>query len=248
MWWIMAALFFIYGLFIGSFLNVCIYRIPEGKSVIYPPSACGSCGHKLSFVDMLPILNYIVYKGKCRYCDANYSIQYPLIELLNGVLYFFIYARCALTVYTIIYCVLISLLLIASVIDLKYMIIPNSINIFGAILGLILLINDKSNILDKLIGLLIGYGLFMLINLTTGAMGGGDIKLMAVLGLIFGVKGVLFVSILSFILGAAISVLLIVKKIKSRKDKIPFGPFISMAALLYILHGQEIISLYLEII
>ena len=125
-------------------------------------------------------------------------------------------------------------------------IIPDSLNIIGLIIGIIFIILDKSLLFYKLIGLGIGLGLFLAIAVVTNAMGGGDIKLMAVLGLIFGVKGVLFISLFSFVLGAIISIVLLILKIKSRKDEIPFGPFISLAALIYIFFGKEIIMLYLN--
>lgn len=243
----MIVLFFIYGLFIGSFLNVCICRIPAGISVIRPPSSCGSCGHRLDYADMLPVVNYVLYRGRCRYCKAPYSIQYPIIELSNGILYVLIGLKYGLWFYSIILCILVSLLIVASVIDLKHMIIPDNVITAGIILGLVLLIYERTALIDKLSGLLLGLGLFMMIALLTGAMGGGDIKLMAVTGLIFGAKGVIFISLCSFIIGAVISIILIWLKVKSRKDKIPFGPFISLAALMYVFYGKEIIAAYFNL-
>lgn len=240
----MKILLFIYGLLIGSFLNVCIYRIPSGVSIISPPSSCGSCGHKLNYIDMLPVVNYIVNKGKCKYCGSAYSIQYPLIELLNGLLYVLVYLKYGVALNSILYCLIVSLLVTISIIDLKRKIIPDRLNITGAILGVIYIITNRA-LINNLIGALIGLGLFLGIALLTNAMGGGDIKLMAVLGLIFGIKGVLFISLLSFVLGAIISVILITLKIKGRKDEIPFGPFISLAALIYMFYGTDLISWYL---
>lgn len=244
----MILLILIYGLFIGSFLNVCIYRIPSGLSIIKPPSSCGSCGHRLNYIDMLPVVNYIINKGKCRYCGSRYSIQYPLIELLNGVLYVLVALKFGFTWNSIIYCAIISILITVSLIDLKHKIIPDSLNITGAIVGIIFIIITKSSILNKLAGAFIGLGLFLAIAVITNAMGGGDIKLMAVLGLMFGVKGVLFITLFSFVLGAVISLILIAVKIKSRKDEIPFGPFISLSALIYIFFGLELITWYFNIL
>ncbi len=242
----MTILFFIYGLFIGSFLNVCIYRIPSGISIIKPHSSCGSCGHKLNFADMVPVVNYIVNKGKCRYCGSNYSVQYPLIEILNGLLYVLVYIRFGLTLNSVLYCLIISLLITISIIDLRHKIIPDGLNIIGLGLGIIYIIINKQ-LSDSLIGAATGLGLFLLIALITNAMGGGDIKLMAVLGLIFGIKGILFTTLFSFVTGAVISVILLALKIKSRKDEIPFGPFISLSALIYIFFGNEIINWYFEL-
>ncbi|MDW5300404.1 MAG: prepilin peptidase [Sedimentibacter sp.] len=244
----MTIIFLIYGLFIGSFLNVCIYRIPSGISIAYPPSSCGSCGHRLNYIDMIPVVNYIKNKGKCRYCGSPYSMKYPLIELLNGVLYAFIALKYGFTLTSIWYCLIISLLITISIIDLKHKIIPDSLNIVGGITGIIFIILEKTILTDSLIGAGIGLGLFLLIALITNAMGGGDIKLMAVLGLIFGVKGVLFITLFSFVTGAVISLVLLITKVKSRKDEIPFGPFISLSALMYIYFGNEIINWYLNII
>ena len=244
----MTIIFLIYGLFIGSFLNVCVYRIPSGISIIKPPSSCGSCGHRLSLLkDMLPVLNYIINGGRCRYCGSPYSIQYPLIELLNGVLYVLLYLRYGLTINTVLYCLTASLLIVISLIDLRHKIIPDVLIITGAVIGFIFIITGNM-VLSRLSGAAIGLILFLGIAVITNAMGGGDIKLMAVLGLMFGVKGILFITLFSFVTGAIISLILITLKIKGRKDEIPFGPFISLSALIYMFYGIEIINWYMKIL
>ncbi|HAQ40886.1 MAG TPA: prepilin peptidase [Clostridiales bacterium] len=243
----MSVLFFIYGLFIGSFLNVCIYRIPAGQSVISPPSACGSCGHRLSYFDMLPVVNYVYYKGRCRYCTAHYSVQYPVTELSNGIIYCLMAVKYGFSVYAVFYCMLASLLIVASTIDIKHMIIPDSVNIVGAIIGAMLLIYERETVLDKIFGLLTGFILFAMIAAFTGSMGGGDVKLMAVTGFIFGIKGVLFITLVSFIIGAFVSLILICLNLISRKSRIPFGPFISSAVLLYIFYGSELMAAYFNL-
>ncbi len=244
----MLVMFFIYGLVIGSFLNVCIFRIPEGISVISPNSSCSSCGHRLYFRDMIPVVNYIANNGRCRYCNASYSVQYSIIEFLNAVLYLMIALKHGWSFYGAVYCILASLLLTVSLIDIKYMIIPDSLNVVGAVIGAIIIIYDSSLIWDKFIGFAVGFSIFSVLAFFTGAMGGGDIKLMTTLGLIFGVKGILFITVFSFFIGALVCAGLIALKIKSMKDKIPFGPFICMAALLYIFCGNEIIKVYLKLI
>ena len=244
----MVLIFLIYGLFIGSFLNVCVYRIPSGISIIKPPSSCGSCGHRLSVIkDMLPVINYIINKGRCRYCGAHYSVRYPLIELLNGALYGLLYLKYGLSINTVLYCLTASLLIVISLIDLNHKIIPDSLTGAGFVLGIIFIINGGM-FFNRLAGAAIGLLLFAGIALVTNAMGGGDIKLMAVLGLIFGIKGILTVTLLAFISGAIVSLILLTLKIKSRKDEIPFGPFISLAALIYIFYGLEIINWYIGIL
>lgn len=244
----MLVLVFIYGLVVGSFLNVCIFRIPEGISVVRFPSSCGSCGHRLYFRDMIPVVNYIANSGRCRYCNALYSVQYPIIELLNAVLYILIVLKYGLSFNAAVYCILASLLITVSLIDYKYMIIPNRLNVVGMGIGAALIIYDSSLILDKLIGSGVGFIIFSAMAFLTGAMGGGDIKLMTVLGLIFGLNGILFITVFSFLLGAFVCAILIALKIKNMKEKIPFGPFICMAALLYIFYGNMIIEVYVRLL
>lgn len=241
----MIIIFFIAGLLIGSFTNVCIYRIPLRKSIIYPPSSCGSCGHRLNYIDMIPVINYVINKGRCRYCGSKYSIQYPLVELFSGLLYGVIAIKYDLNTTAVSYCILGSIIITISIIDLKYKIIPGSLNIALATIAVIFIIYDSSTLSDRLLGALTGFVLFFAIALVTNAMGGGDIKLITTLGLVFGFKGILFIVFFSFIIGAVTSVALLITKIKTRKDEIPFGPFISAAALLYIFYGVEIIDLYL---
>jgi leader peptidase (prepilin peptidase)/N-methyltransferase len=243
----MIAMFFIYGLVVGSFLNVCIYRIPEGISVVSPPSSCSSCDHRLYFRDMIPVVNYIATKGRCRYCNASYSVQYPVIELLNAALYLMIALKYGLSFYSAVYCILVSLLITVSLIDIKHMIIPDRLNVIGMVLGAALIKYDSSFIGEKLIGSAVGLLIFSVLAFFTGSMGGGDIKLMTVLGLIFGVNGILFITVFSFLIGSLVSAVLIVFKVKSMKDKIPFGPFICMAALLFIFYGNEIIESYIRL-
>ena len=240
---------FIIGTFIGSFLNVCIYRLPEGKSVVSPPSACSSCGHRLGFLDLIPVLSYVFNRGKCRYCGAKYSTQYPFIELLNGILYLFVFYRYGFTWISVMHCITISLLIVIFMIDLRYKIIPDSLVIFGLLYTIIISIMlIDINIWDKVFGFLFGFTLFLVIALVTNAMGGGDIKLMGLLGLNFGLKGIIFITIFSFIIGAIISILLLITKKATRKDYIPFGPFIAVSAVTYIFWGDNIINLYLKLI
>jgi leader peptidase (prepilin peptidase)/N-methyltransferase len=141
--------------------------------------------------------------------------------------------------------IIIVLLFWISLMDIKYMIIPDILNITLALIGVIIAICSLNFIVDKVLGILIGFTIFMLIAIFTNAMGGGDIKLMSALGLIYGLKGVLFITLFSFVIGAIVSIILLSFKIKNKKDKIPFGPFISLAAVLYIFYGELIIKWYL---
>jgi len=242
-------LIFITGTLIGSFLNVCIYRIPENKSIVSPPSSCSECGHRLGFLDLIPVLTYVFNRGRCRYCGAKYSVQYPLIELLNGIFYLLVFYKYGLEWISVMHCITISLLIVIFMIDLRYKIIPDSLVIFGLLYTIIISIMlIDINIWDKVFGFLFGFTLFLVIALVTNAMGGGDIKLMGLLGLNFGLKGIIFITIFSFIIGAIISILLLITKKATRKDYIPFGPFIAVSAVTYIFWGDNIINLYLKLI
>ncbi len=218
----------VFGLLIGSFLNVCIYRIPQKKSISYPPSSCPKCDTRLRALDLIPLLSYLFAKGKCRYCGERISPQYPIVEILNGLLYLLLYFKLGLGLMLIKYALFTSLLIIITFIDLKYQIIPDRLVVFGLIVGFIfnMLLSPRSSFVNGIIGLLIGGGLFLLIAIITkGAMGGGDIKLMGVLGFALGWKYILLISFLSFIIGAVISIVLLAFKIKGRKDFIPFGSY-----------------------
>lgn len=235
------------GLLIGSFLNVCIYRIPRGESISFPPSHCPKCSNNLKPIDLIPVLSFIWTRGKCRYCGEKISRRYPLVEILNSVIYLILYLKFSMSILFIKYAILASILIVISFIDYDHQIIPDEIIIFGIILSFMphIIDNCKVNILNGTIGLLIGGGLFLIIALITNAMGGGDIKLMGMLGFSLGYKYILLITLLSFIIGAVVSLILIGIKIKSRKDFIPFGPFIAMATLVTIYSGDEIINWYM---
>lgn len=241
-------LIFLLGLAIGSFLNVCIYRIPANESIAYPPSHCPKCSHKLNALDMIPVLGYIINLGRCRYCKEKISLQYPIIELFTAVLFLLLYKPFGLSIYFFKYAVLASLLIVIAVIDLKTQEIPDRLIVFGLIAGLLFnLYNIRINMVQGLLGFILGGGSFLIIAMVTkGAMGGGDIKLMAVLGLFFGWQLIILIALISFVLGAFISLILITAKIKGRKDYIPFGPFIAAAAVIALFYGRQIIELYLQ--
>ncbi|MBF8982637.1 prepilin peptidase [Lutibacter sp. B2] len=239
------------GLLIGSFLNVCIYRIPENESIAYPPSHCPKCNTSLKSLDLIPIFSYLFNKGKCRYCREPIALQYPIVELLNGIIYLLLYLKYGITIHFIKYAILASLLIVISFIDYKLQIIPDECNLFGLIVSGIFLICSNfsfASLTDAFVGLLVGGGIFLLIALITGAMGGGDIKLIGVLGFFFGWKHILLITLLSFVIGAIISICLLISKLKGRKDAIAFGPFIAIATLVTIFYKAEIIDWYLTLV
>lgn len=242
---------FIFGIFIGSFLNVCIYRIPKGESIAYPPSHCPACSYGIKFYDLIPIFSYLFLRGKCRSCGEKISIRYPLIETLTGIIYVLCYLKFGIGIELLKSVLLSSILIITAFIDLEYNIIPLKLMIFGAISGIILnIIGYEFNgyLLDYLYGFLLGGGVIAAIVILTKGMGGGDIQLMALIGMYLGFRYTVLTLILSFIIGACAGIILIVLKKKSRRDYIPFGPWISTAALLSLLWGEYIIRWYISLL
>lgn len=237
---------FILGLLIGSFLNVCIYRMPEELSVVTPGSRCGSCGHPLKAIDLIPVVSWFLLKGKCRYCHTSISPRYALVELLTGAMFAFLGNHYGL-VYELIPAILFSALFIAVFfIDLDHCIIPDELVIAGIVITLADLgwklysHYPQLNLLNHGLGFWVGGGLYLLLAIVTkGGMGGGDIKLMGMLGLYLGVAGVLWVVLLSSNIAAVVSLVLMGLKLKGRKDFIPFGPFIVIAAMLVMLYQEK---------
>lgn len=250
----MTTIILIYGLIIGSFLNVCIYRIPEGESISFPPSHCGSCGRRISWYDNIPVLSYIILGGRCRICHSKISIQYPFVELLNAVLYILLFRSFSFTIDFFFFSVISSILIVVLFIDLKHMIIPDSlilsivaVEVIHKIAGYYF--NGNVNLKTSLIGALLAGGLFLIIVLVSGGgMGEGDVTLIASVGFILGTKLTILNILLSFIIGAIVSLFLLGFKLKTRKDPIPFGPFIIVSFWLVLFLGEEIIDLYLKLV
>lgn len=249
----MTLIIIVYGLLIGSFLNVLIYRIPREENVAWPGSHCPFCNHKLSWYDNIPIFSYLFLKGKCRYCKTSISLQYPLIEGLNAITYLFLFISFGLSITFIFYALICSVLIAIAIIDLKELIIPDSlvlsiigVTIIYKILSY-LLYNQSPEILASILGLALAGGLFLaIIILSGGGMGGGDVTLIGALGFILGVKYILLTIFISFMLGAIISLGLLATKIKTKKDPIPFGPFIILAFFIVLLYGESLIGWYMN--
>lgn len=239
----------ILGLLFGSFLNVCIYRIPRKEEIVYTPSHCFSCGHQLKWYDLFPVITYILLRGKCRYCQAKISIQYPIIELSNGAAYMGIFAIYGLSKETIIYSALFSILLVIGMIDYKHYIIPNGLVIALALLGIVHMFLDTQNTFRYIIGFFVASVILLLIAVVTrGKMGGGDIKLMAAAGLLLGWQKILLALLLGSVVGAVIGITLMLFKIIKREQMIPFGPFLAVGIMVSALFGESIISWYLSLI
>lgn len=239
---------FILGLVIGSFLNVCIYRIPAEKSIAFPPSHCGKCKHNLKPLDLVPVVSYIFLRGRCRYCSEKISKRYPLIESLNGVLYLLVYLKFGLTLIALKYCVLVSILIVIGMIDYDTQFVFTSTTIFGGVIAVIFIIIQafvyKSGAIDLIIGGAIGFGIIGLIVFLTKGMGEGDIEIATVCGLFLGIKGIILGLFLAIILGGITGIVILTLKLKKAKEKIAFGPFIAIGTLVSMLWGVEIIKLY----
>lgn len=245
------AIFFLYGLLFGSFFNVVGIRVPGKQSIVTPRSACPVCGHPLGAKELIPVISFLVQKGRCRVCKSRISLTYPIIELLTGVLFAVAPLFAGLSWELVVAWTLISLLMIIVVSDLHYMIIPDKILLVFAGLFLLerFLLPSSIPWRDSLFGALTGFLLLLAIALASkGGMGGGDIKLFAVIGFVIGVKLVLLSFFLSTFYGAVFGVSALLLKIVKRRQPIPFGPFIAAGTLSAYFWGTEIISFYLHFI
>jgi len=246
-------LIFILGLVVGSFSNVCIYRIPRNESIIYPASHCPKCRSNISPKDNIPLLSYILLKGRCRHCKSKISIQYPIVEFLSGLIYLIIVLVYGLSIQTLIYILLSSALIIIAFIDLNEQIVPDVISLPGIVIGFILsFFVPYISFINSALGVLVGGGIILIIALGGSAifkkeaMGGGDVKLAAMVGAFLGWRYITISLFLGFFLGALTGIFLIMAKIKSREDAVPFGPFIVLGSFISLLWGEKIISWYLR--
>lgn len=248
----MTIIIFLYGLLIGSFVNVCIYRIAKEENIVFPSSHCPKCKTSLKCYDNIPVISYFILVGKCRYCKSKISPQYPLIEISNATIYLLLFYKFNFMVDFIFYSMIFSILIIIAMIDLKEMIIPDSLVMSILILSILhklinyILNKTPINLLVCIGGMVLAGGLFILIILISkGGMGGGDVALIGALGFILGIRKILLTIFLSFILGAIISIILLIGKIKGKSDPIPFGPFIILGFIISLFLGEQLINWYI---
>ena len=239
-------LIFTFGIVIGSFLNVCIYRIPMHETVVTERSHCMRCGYQLFWYDMIPVFSWLCLGGKCRKCKEPISPQYPIVEATNGVLYLLIFAVCGFGLDSIIYCLMASALLVLSVIDWRTYEIPIGINIFILVLGILHIVIDYQNWLDYVIGFFsISIVLLILFYVSGGrAIGGGDVKLMAAAGVVIGWK----LIILAFFIGCIVGSIIHLTRMKlSGADKVlAMGPYLAVGIMIATLWGEKLISWYVS--
>lgn len=267
---VIAVFIFIIGLIVGSFLNVCIHRMPRAESIVFPPSGCPYCNNKIQWYDNIPLLSYILLKGHCRYCNVKIPLRYFIVELLTGLFFLFLFYHygvsptpvggglafnMAKAIKFFIYSVFSCFLFIAAFVDIKYRIIPDEISLGGVILGLILSFTfpqmhasgvHLTALTQALIGVFCGAGITYLtgvigtIIFRKEAMGLGDVKLMGMIGAFLGWK----LSILAFFIapffGAAYGIIVLLKK---KSHLIPYGPFLSLGALIALFYGQHILRI-----
>jgi len=236
----MTILFFILGLFIGSFLNCLICRLKDKKSFLFGRSCCPKCGHELTWLDLVPVLSFVFLKGKCRYCSEKISWQYPLTEIATGLLYAFLYWNYGFNLFLIF---VFSCLLVIFVYDLKHFIIPDEIIFPLIIISLIFLYGNF------FVAIGTTFAFFLLYFFSKGKwLGFGDVKLAFFLGLFLGWPNILVGLFLSFVIGAIIGIGLIILKKKGIKSEVPFAPFLVLGAFIAFFWGQEIIFWYLNLL
>jgi leader peptidase (prepilin peptidase) / N-methyltransferase len=238
----------LFGLVIGSFLNVVIARLPEGKSLSRPRSTCPGCGALIVWYDNVPLLSYLVLRGRCRACRMPIPWRYPIVEGATGAAFLLAYVRYGFTIDFIATAVLLAALIAITAIDLRHQIIPDVITLPGIAAGVVAsLATNRVSWLDSLIGVAVGGGIFLIIILVSGGgMGGGDMKLGAMLGAFLGWKLGLLALLLAVLAGGAVAVCLLLMGRKGRKEAIPFGPFLALGGAVSLLWGDQVLAWYLS--
>lgn len=237
---------FIFGLILGSFYNVCIYRLPLEKSVVKARSQCPHCEKLIPWYCNIPVFSFLFLKGKCLKCKGKISIQYPLVELISGILFFWLMKKYGLTSQFFAYTIYLSSLLIITIIDLHHQIIPNEISLPGIIVGFLMCLwTGDITWWESILGVLCGGGLFFLIAFLyekiakREGLGGGDVKLLAMIGAWQGWQSIMMVVVISSAVGSVIGLTLMFFQKKDLKYAIPFGPFLALGALIYLIWGAE---------
>ena len=238
---------FLFGIVVGSFLNVCIYRLPEGESIVKVPSHCMSCGAKLRWFDLIPLFSWLFLRGRCRQCKAVISVQYPVVEAVNGILWVAVFLVNGMNGMSVLYSLMASALLTLSVIDWRTFEIPFGINVFLGVLGVVAVFLEKEEWRSHLIGAVCVSGvLFVLYLLSKGrAIGGGDIKLMAVSGLFLGAAPTVCAMFIGLVTGGGYGAYMLISKKLDRKDHFAFGPFLAFGLAVAVFAGDRIAEWYL---
>jgi leader peptidase (prepilin peptidase)/N-methyltransferase len=265
---VLSILSFIVGTFLGSFLNVCIYRVPNEISIVRPRSHCISCKTPLRFYDNIPVISFLLLRGRCKNCGAKISPRYLIVEVLSGIICVLLVWEFGITLRTFFYLIFLFCLIVVTFIDIEHMIIPNVITIPGIFMGIvygvtrtdwgnltiflteanahpykIVSIIGSQPVFDSIFGAILGGGLLYLIALLylrlrkREGMGMGDVKLLAMIGAFLGWKSIIYVTLISSVLGTIVGLVIIVYKRGDIRYALPFGPFLSLAAALYLFIG-----------
>ncbi|MFZ5925247.1 MAG: prepilin peptidase [Bacillota bacterium] len=239
------ALVFVAGTVVGSFLGLCIHRLPRGESVLSPPSHCPKCGRTLGAAELVPVVGYFILGGRCRGCGEGISILYPAVEAGVGLVFLLIVSSRGATPGTMGHLLLASLVVVAAGIDLNHGVIPDKLTLPGMVAGVIAGIpGGVPEVAMRLLGLLACGGLvFLIVLVSRGGMGGGDVKLMALVGSFLGLWGGLASFMIACFVGALVGVALLAFGIKSRKDEIPFAPFIAAGTIIVCISGTWAVRL-----
>lgn len=247
------ALIFIFGAVIGSFLNVCIYRLPLGKSLAFPRSFCPFCVHTIKWFDNIPLISFLILKGRCRYCKKNISIRYFIVELITALGGIWLFAHFSLSGRFFVYWFFISMLIVAAFIDMERQEIPDVISIPGMFIGMILVsvfnLDDagsyKISFFNSGLSAVIGAGSMFLLGaigelvFRREALGGGDVKLMGMIGAFLGWKLALLTFFLSPILGLGAGLII---KFRFKRDIMPYGPYLALGSVIALLYGERILD------
>ena len=242
----------VFGALIGSFLNVCISRLPKEESIVTPGSHCPQCKRPIKFYDNIPLVSYLLLRGKCRNCGNPISTQYPLVESITALMSFLLFMKFGPSLSYLLYFAFVAGLIVITVIDLYHQIIPDVMSLPGIVVGLLgSLVIPQVTFLNSIIGVAVGGGsLFVVATLyqwvfKREGMGGGDVKLLAMIGAFLGWKAVILTILLSSLIGSITGIGIMVMKGKGFKYAIPFGPFLSLGAVIALFYGEALIQWYL---
>jgi leader peptidase (prepilin peptidase)/N-methyltransferase len=243
----MAALPLLFGLVIGSFLNVVIARVPEGRSVWRPRSTCPGCGVPIAWYDNIPLVSFAVLRGRCRACGMAISPRYPIVEAATALLFVVAYLVLGPTLDFVAAALLLAALIAITAIDFSHQIIPDVITLPGILAGVAAnLVTHRVTWVESLLGIIVGGGIFLVIILVSrGGMGGGDMKLGAMLGAFLGWKLGLLAVLLGVLSGGFVALCLLILGRKGRKEAIPFGPFLALGGAVSFLWGETLLAWYL---
>ncbi|HKB25857.1 MAG TPA: prepilin peptidase [Methylomirabilota bacterium] len=236
----------LFGLVIGSFLNVVIARLPERRSLWRPRSACPACDVAIAWYDNIPVLSFLALRGRCRACGGAISSRYPVVELLTAAAFLGAWAAFGPTPRFAVSAALLAALIAIAAIDLQRQIIPDAITLPGIVAGVLIGVGTGAW-LDSVIGVLVGGGIFFVIILVQpGGMGGGDMKLGAMLGAFLGWKALLFSLFVAVTVGGVVALALLATGLRGRKDPIPFGPFLALGGAAGLFWGERVVAWYLR--